>query len=246
MSIFTAIIIITMVSLRIYTRHGQAYPLPDFTGLAQEEVQELAKGSKLRVQIIDSVYNKEALPGSVVDQIPKPGFRVKQNRTVFLTINAMSPEQVIVPKLRDISFRQAKVLIENSGMEIGSIIYKPSEYNDLVLDVVIDSTLAYEGDKFPKSSEVELVVGKTSPNEKTQVPNIIGMTLTGAKSAILDAMLNQGVIIYDETILDGQDSLNARIWRQRPDPRINSTTELGTSIDMWLTIDELKVTDAID
>lgn len=233
-----------MLSLKIYTRHGKAYELPDLTGLDEIELQELVKKYKFRYQIIDSVYMKDAGAGTIIDQIPEPGFKVKENRTVFLTINAQSPEQVILPKLRDVSFRQAKVLIENSGLAIGKIIHKPSEYDNLVLDVFIDSTLIFEGDRFPKTSEIGLVIGKTSTNEKASTPDVIGLGIGGAKSVIINAMLNLGVVIYDETILDGKDSVNARIWRQRPDPRINSMIGLGTSIDLWLTIDKLKINDA--
>ena len=243
-AITALIIIITMWSLKIYTRHGQAYPLPDLKGMGEIELKEAAKEYKFKYLVIDSIFINDVEGGSIVDQIPEPGFKVKENRTVFLTINAHSPEKVILPKLRDISFRQATVVIENSGLIVGKIIYRPSEYDNLVLDVLIDSTNVYEGDKYPKTSEIDLIVGKISVNEKAMVPDVIGLDLTKAKSVITDAMINMGVVIYDETILTGSDTLNAKIFRQRPDSKINSKIDLGTSIDLWLTIDKLKISDA--
>ncbi len=243
-AIFLLIIFITMWSLKIYTRHGQAYALPDLTGLDAIELQQAAKDYKFRYQVIDSVYVKDVKAGSVIDQIPVPGFKVKEDRMVFITINSNSPEQVFLPKLRDVSFRQAKVLIENSGMLVGEIVHKPSEYVDLVLDVFVDSVLVYEGEKFPRSTEIGLVVGRSSQSEKTPTPAVIGLNLDDAKSIISSAMLNVGVIIYDETIVTGKDTTNAIIYKQGPDPNSNKKIDLGTSIDIWLTIDKLKVMDS--
>ncbi|NLA48081.1 MAG: penicillin-binding protein, partial [Bacteroidales bacterium] len=48
-------ILLLMLSLNIYTRHGQAVPVPDFTGLNMEETRALAKKSRMKYQVTDSV-----------------------------------------------------------------------------------------------------------------------------------------------------------------------------------------------
>ena len=164
---------------------------------------------------------------------------------VFITINSNSPEQVLAYQ-NFVMFLLGKptVLIENSGIIVGEIVHKPSEYVDLVLDVFVDSVLVYEGDKFPRSTEIGLVVGRSSQSEKTLTPAVIGLNLDDAKSIISSAMLNIGVVIYDETIVTGKDTTNAIIYKQGPDPNSNKKIDLGTSIDIWLTIDKLKVMDS--
>ncbi|NOY95013.1 MAG: PASTA domain-containing protein [Chlorobi bacterium] len=243
--ILAALIFLTMWGLKIYTDHGQARPVSNFIGLSIPEVEEIVASHNLRFKVIDSAYVDNVAPGSVIDQLPKPGFRVKDNRTILLTINASSPEQVMLPKLRGISFRQAKVLLENCGLAIGKISHQPSEYNDLVLNVLIDSTEVYMGESYAKGTPIDIVVGKTSFLKKTAVPDVLGMPVSLAKSTLNEIMLNTGVVIYDETVLTKEDTLNARIWKQRPDPRITPETEPGSSIDMWATVDELKINDAI-
>ena len=243
-AIFMLIVFITMWGLKIYTRHGEAFPLPDLKGMDATELKQAAKKYRIRYQVIDSVYVKDAKTGSVIDQIPVPGFYIKEDRTVFITINSNSPEQVSLPKLRDVSFRQATVLIENSGLIVGKIKHKPSEYVDLVLDVFVDSALVYEGDRYPRGTEIGLVVGRSSQSEKTLTPEVFGLNLDDAKSVISNSMLNIGVVIYDETIINSKDSADAVIYKQRPDPNIHSKTDLGNSIDLWLTIDKLKVIDS--
>src|SRR6056297_526829 len=113
--LITALLFLVMQGLKMYTRHGQANPVPNFSGLTQSEARQMANQYKLEIEIVDSLYADDAAPGAIVDQLPKPGSRVKEDRTIFLTVNSMQPEQVTLPKLTDISFRQARVLTENAG-----------------------------------------------------------------------------------------------------------------------------------
>src|SRR5690606_10818345 len=115
------------------------YPVPDFTGLTYNEIEATAQQAHLKYEIIDSMHFDGANPGAVVEQVPEPGFKVKKNRIIFLTINSTVPEVVVLPKLTDISFRQALGLMENCGLKPGKITYQPSEYNKLVLHVEQDS-----------------------------------------------------------------------------------------------------------
>jgi beta-lactam-binding protein with PASTA domain len=233
-----------MFGLKLYTKNGQSNPVPDFYSMQVAEAQNLAQKAKLKVEVIDSSYNNEVAPGAIIDQVPEKGFGVKENRTVFLTINSKMPEQVIVPKLTNISFRQAQVLIENSGLVIGNIIYQPSEFNDLVLDVQKDSMQITAGEKLIKGESIDLVVGRVEGNTSTPLPSLIGLSINEASVELTNAMLNRGVIIYDESILSAEDSLNARVWKQRPTPKIQRDVNLGSNIDIWVTVDQLKIEDA--
>jgi len=240
------LITITMAGIRLYTNHGKAFPVPDLTGLSELEVKGALSDEKLNYKIIDSVYVSDKKPGSVVDQLPKPGFKVKQNRTILLTVNAMAPETVKLPKLRDISYRQAQVLLEISGLVLGNVSFKPSEFNNLVLNALSEQEEVFAGDILTKGSMIDLVIGKSSGFEKTPVPDLAGLTIREARNATLDALLNPGVIIYDESVQTSNDSTTARIWKQRPDPRTAGSIDLGTSIDIWVTVDKQKLIEALE
>lgn len=241
-----ALIWITMFGLKIYTKNGQSNPVPDFYALDVNQVEALAKQYNLQVEIVDSSFNNDVPPGTVIDQVPEKGFKVKDKRTIFLTLNSNMPEQVAVPKLTEISFRQAQVLIENCELQIGKISYLPSEYNDLVLKVLQDSIEIKTGQNLIKGSVIDLVVGRVDGNITTPLPNLIGLSISEAQEQITNAMLNTGVFIYDESVLSPEDSLNVKIWKQNPSPKINTEVNLGSSIDLWLTIDQLKIDDAIE
>lgn len=235
------LIFITMKGLEMYTRHGQSHPVPDFSGMSPSEAQKIASQNNMKIEIVDSVFVDDALPGAIVDQVPEAGHGVKQNRTIFVSINSTQPEMVAVPQLTDISFRQAQVLIENSSLQIGQIDYRPSQFNNLVLEVRYNSEPVKPGQKLPKGSTIDLTIGRTQGNTSTLLPNLTGLTFTEAEQTITDAMLNSGVIIYDNSVVTAADSLEARVWRQRPSPEKNSSVLLGTFIDIWLTNDTLKL-----
>lgn len=244
--LIAALVFLTLQGLKLYTRHGQSNPVPDFYGQTQTEAKKMAEQYDLRIEIVDSLFVNEAAPGAIVDQLPAAGSRVKKNRTVFLTVNSTQPEMVTLPQLTDVSFRQAQVLIENSGLEIGNISYRPSEFNDLVLEIQKDSIELFVGQKMPKGSSIDLIVGREQGNQVTNLPNLLGLTIPEAKKTLTDAMLNTGVIIFDESILSEEDSTNAMVWKQQPNPRVMSTTALGSSVDLWVTIDQLKIDDATE
>jgi eukaryotic-like serine/threonine-protein kinase len=245
-AIVIVVIIITLQGLKIYTRHGQSYPVPDFSDLTPMEAVQIARQNDLRLTVVDSVYVDDAAPGVIVDQVPDPGHGVKKNRTVFLTLNSVGPEMVTLPQLIDISFRQAQALIENSGLKTGEIIYRPSEYNNLVLDVMKDNVSLVTGQKLPKGSAVDLVIGREQGNMTTLLPDLTGMTLDEAKNELTNAMLNPGVIIYDESVLSKNDSLSARVWKQHPDPKVTGNATVGTYVDLWVTTDQLKIEDSTE
>ena len=236
-----ALLFMTLQSLKSYTQHGQSNPVPNFTGLTKQEAEITAKQNKLKVVVIDSVYTNNVGPGKVVEQEPSPGFKVKDNRTIFLTINSTNKEMVILPKLTEISFRQAKVLLKSYGFILGEISYQPSEYNNLVLKVEQDSTEIQEGNLLLKESRIDFIIGRDPQNEQTPLPNLKGLKIEQAKEILVNAMLNFGVLIYDETILSAEDTLNALIWQQRPEPKTSSSVELGTSVDLWITVAQEKI-----
>jgi len=235
------IILFTLQRLKSYTHHGESFPVPDFSGLSASEVEPLAHKYHLNVEIVDSIHFAGAKPGAVVEQVPETGMKVKKNRIVFLTINATVPEKVSLPKLTDISFRQAQGLIENCGLVLGNITYEYSEFNNLVLKVTQNSNELNIGDEVLKGSLVNLVVGQAGENIETALPDLTGLTLDEARNALSTQILNTGAIIFDQNILTTDDSLRAVVWRQYPS--INNTHNVGrgTSVDLWLTSDTLQI-----
>lgn len=240
-AIVVGAVMILLIWLNFYTRHGQARPVPDFFGLTIEQTAKLAKKSRLRYQVIDSVYTIVVARGCVAEQNPKPGFKVKKWRNIVLTINAFQPEMVAMPNLVDLPLRQAKALIESSGLEIGLLKYRPDLSIDVVIDQLYNGKNIPGGDSLQKGSVVDLVLGKGLSNQRTPVPDLVGMNLDPARNKILVSSLNLGTFIYDNTIINGKDTLNAFVYKQNPEFKDDASLQLGSSIYLWLTVDSAKL-----
>jgi beta-lactam-binding protein with PASTA domain len=227
--------------MNFYTRHGQARPVPDFYGLTKDQADILAKKNKLKYNIIDSVYTTVVPRGTIAEQNPKPGFKVKKWRNISLIINAFNPEMVAMPNLVDLPLRQASKVIESSGLEIGQRKFKPDISINVVIEQYYKGRIIHEGDSIQKGSQIDLVLGKGLSNERTSIPKLTRLHLNTAKEKILEASLNLGAYIYDNTIKTSSDSANAFIFRQNPEYRIGSSLPIGSDIYLWLTIDSAKM-----
>jgi len=172
-AVFIGGVIILSIWLNFYTRHGQARPIPDFVGLNIEETQNLAQKHKLKYQVIDSVYTNLVPKGTIAEQNPKPGFKVKKWRNIVLIINAFSPEMVAMPNLIDLPKRQAILMIESSGLEMGMLKYKPDLSIDVVLEQQIDGKNIHTGDSILKGAVIDLVLGKGLSDQRTPVPYLL-------------------------------------------------------------------------
>ena len=236
-----SIIMILLLWLNIYTRHGQSLSVPDFFGLTIDETTALAKKSKMRYQVVDSIYTTLVPRGCIAEQNPKPGSRVKKWRNIALTINAFRPEMVAIPDLIDLPLRQAIALIEGSGLIMGTLRYKPDLSINVVLSQLYNGKEIAANDSVQKGSVIDLVLGKGLSNQRTPVPDLIGMTLEPARDRIFSASLNLGTYIYDNTIHSGKDSLNAFVYKQNPEFKEDATLQLGSSIYLWMTMDSLKL-----
>jgi len=234
-------VLVLLIWMNFYTRHGQARPVPNFVGFTMEQTVRLAKKSKLRYQIIDSIYTTVVPRGCIAEQNPKPGFKVKKWRNIILTINAFHPEMVAMPNLVNLPKRQALLVVESSGLEVGELKYKPDISIDVVIDQQYKGRNIREGDSLQKGSVVDLILGKGLSNQRTPVPDLLGLKLDPAKSKILGSSLNLGTFVYDNTIKNDSDTLNAIVYKQNPEFKEDATLQLGSAIYLWLTVNAAKL-----
>ena len=231
-----ALIWITLFMLSVYTNKGENFPAPSLKGLTVNQIESLANQHDFRFVIGDSVYRKNFIPGTVVFQNPAAGHKIKPNRLISLTIASFMPEQVEVPKLTDVSIRQARELLESKGFELGNIILSPSEFDDLVLEQKHEGQTIVPGSKLGNGSKIDLVVGKKMFGSSTIIPDLKALTLLPAQNILRSRSLTTGSLIYDPSIRSKADTLSAIIWKQMPQPDSITRVMPGVSVDLWLKI----------
>ena len=95
----------------------------------------------------------------MIDQDPEPGDFVKENRKIYLTLNPANFNEVILPDVIQITRRSAESSLRAVGLEIGEILYQDNIGKDMVLQLRYDQAPIAPGDKLPKTSRVDLVLG---------------------------------------------------------------------------------------
>ena len=116
--------------LRSYTQHGVEVEVTDVRGMVVAEAQPILAAQDLHLVVIDSTYSDKVPFGTIVEQDPKPMSHAKHGRAVYVTINATTKRQVLVPNLQDMSYRQAEATLHGLGLRVDTVYdYKPPEPN---------------------------------------------------------------------------------------------------------------------
>lgn len=228
--IFLLLIIIawaTFKSLDSYTRHGEVYSVPDFRGQYYRTVIEQNK-QLFNFVLIDSVYQKSAANGSIIQQDPLPGSRVKQGRNVYYVIVAQTAERVAMPNLRNLSIRQAAVRLENAGLNINELVYVDHFARNAVIEQQYNGEVIEPGTEIFKGSQIDLLMGNGGTGAKATLPFLVGMRPSQVKAALQRASLNLGNMYYPDN-----DSVNARVFRTEPVTLAGVEVDPGTKIDIW-------------
>ncbi len=240
---YLIVFIALAIFLRIYTHHGQTISVPDFKGLKMSRAMQIAKHEDLQLKIIDSTFIDYMPKGCIVDQNPRPGTHVKENRTIFITTNAFNRTKVSVPKIVGLSYRQGKATLEMHGLRVGQLIYKPDFAKNNILKQMFDGQEIAEGTLIDKGSNIDLVLGDGHGNNATPLPDLKGLTQFEAVNELNNAYLNVGKVVIEDAATIA-DSMNARVFRQEPayfGPGARAT--LGGRVDIWLRVDSRTETE---
>lgn len=228
--------------LQFYTSHSTSFDVPDLKGMSIDEVEQALLDTQLKFEVIDSVYNEGAF-GTVLDQIPEPGSKVKSERVIFLTVNAKThPMKTMNVKIGE-TLRIAATKLDILGLEYETI-YKPDFCNNCVLEILYKGKAISAGDKVRRGDKVVLVLGEKG-NEFVSVPSLFGMPLDSAKQVLTRASLTIGYPFYDSDISNKEDSLNARVYKQSPSSA-NAELRVGSPVDVWLTTKNVALDDNSD
>lgn len=236
---FVSLLAIVYYSLGIITHHGESQSVPDFTGLTLAKAFELADDKNLTIEVIDSVFSAPGKKGTIITQNPPPNFKVKKGRTIHVTIKTFNPEKILMPDFTGVSLIQAKADIESYGLKIGKLKYVPDIATNNVLEQYYNGKPIAPGTRIEKNSKIDLVLGLGASGQITTVPDLLALNRNEAVQKATDNSLNVGTMNYDETVITSEDSLEALVWKQSPNP--DAQMSMGAGITLWLTLDPDKI-----
>ena len=238
-----ALIISSSIFLKVITHHGNKIEVPDFTNMTMSEAKYNAGINNIKVIVIDSVYVRRMKKGAVYSQTPKPGSTVKKGRRIRLTINSINPKKIIMPNLVGVSMRQAHAELLSRGLNLGQLIYVNDIATNNVIRQLYNKKEIKPGMYINSGSNIDLVVGLNNFDNTTNVPDVIGMKYMRAVSAVHDYSLNVSRLVFDSSVRNYADSLDAVVYKQGP-VASEIPVIMGSDVSLYLTVDAAKIPNA--
>ena len=221
-----------------YTEHDITFEVPDFSGLSLDEIEAFSDTVEIEFAVIDSLYSTEFPRGTVADQEPQVGSRVKRGRTIYLTINALLPKQVAMPNIKNLSLRQAKAVLESVGLKLGDLEYQPDIAENAVLNQKIGDKIVRNGETVFAGTVIDLVLGLGLSNKKVSIPYLLYYRLDEALDRIQAASLNLATFKIDTPLTD---TGLVRVYKQIPVFKEDDFVPMGTSMILYLTEDTIAI-----
>lgn len=201
---------------------------------------ELLDDLDLEYAVMDSTYNPDEKPLTVINQDPPADTKVKSGRKIYLTINAANPPMTEVPGIElGTSYVSVREILESRGLKVGNVSYKPFEYKDVFLEMMLsgENVPLLPGSKVPKGSKIDLVLGNGHGDTKVLLPDLRTLTYEEAVNLIQLKELSLGSIITSGTI---SDTASAFVYKQTPEYEPGRKINIGSMIDIWISQTEVN------
>ncbi len=171
--IIIVLVFVIMKWLSYTTNHGEEITVPDLSKLSVQVAEEKLNALDLEYVLLDTTEYQKGYPKfSVVKQDPIAGSKVKQGRKIYIKVNSDAYRDVIMPDLIEQTLRQAEPTLLALGLELGEKTYKPYLGKDMVLEMRYNGKKLKAGDKIPKASKIDLVLGDGKVGFEEEVDSV--------------------------------------------------------------------------
>jgi len=212
------------VVMPLVVRHGVEFVLPDIVNLPVRVAEKKMQEKGLNLKVTAEEYNPVFPVGTIITQMPEAGANVKKGTTVRVILSK-GEASATVPIIKGMSLREAKLLIESAGFNVGDITWFEDEgFPD---GVVVESYPA-AGTVMKTNSQVQLVVNRLETDIKVNVPNFIGLDLAEAKKQAEE----RGILISQIDYRKDERMLPETVLSQSlaPGTRVSKWTEINLTV----------------
>ena len=189
----SGIVILDYFILPNYVGYNNEHYLPDVRGEYLEKATYQLRSLRFNTKPILIPYSESHTPGTVIKMFPRAFTKVKEGRTIDLTI-AGKDEDIEIPDISNLSLRNAKLTLTKLGLGIDTIIY---EYDNVISDGNISFQLPRKGQTVKSSTNMTLGVSRGAPPDYYIIPDIVNYSLTRARKSIINEGLRVGEITYE-------------------------------------------------
>jgi beta-lactam-binding protein with PASTA domain len=212
------------------TNHGESITVPDLTGMRFDELESFLSEHELRFELDDSTFSEEYPPLTVLRQFPKAGSTVKENRIIYVSVNQVTPPSVPLPDLVEGSRINAEAVLKSNQLKRGRIHLQASPFLNMVIEMRYQGHKAEPGQRVPKGSVIDLVVGDGRGPSDMILGDLLGDSYEHALFKLEGWNLHLGrVEIPDDVDTTG---VMPYVWKQYPPS--GDSVRVGDPIDLWI------------
>ena len=212
---------------------GKEVTVPDVKGMSYSEAKEVLEAKGLKIEKADEpIASQKIEKGKIVSQTPSKNSKVKKGRTVRVILSAGNTE-LKVPDLKGLSYKEAKTLLSEMGLQIS----KGDEVDsDSVAEGLIASQYPSAKTKVDKGDIITVNISKRKKD--AVIPKLVGTTFTSESD--VSATLSKygyklGKVSYEESY-----ETPGTIIKQSPDA--GTTAEKNTTVDIVISKAKSKAT----
>ena len=197
--------------------------LTDFVGMTRAQVEADPSYKSLKV-VFEEEYNANSDAGYVYSQAPRAGRTVKQGQKVTVKIS-LGTQYIAVPSVISMTQADAQKTLKESGLTVSM---RPTYTSGQAVGTVADTDPAV-GTEVASGTTVTIYVAREKVETTRTVPNVTGLSLEDAKTALQ----NSGLLLGGQTE-DYSDLPEGTVVQQSISPgaevRVNSAVDVVLSI----------------
>jgi len=196
--------------------------VPQLDGLTAEQARGLLEARGLLLILDEERPEERAAPGTLIDQHPLPGSRLRRGEDVHAAV-ARSTGMVKVPKLVGLTLDAAREALSEGKLKLGSVNEVASA--TVAKGQIMASTPAAGLDAKPESA---VDVHVSSGPAAQVVPGVVGKSRASAKALLEKAGFTVGTLKYG----NNDDFDSGTVIKQ--DPPANAQAVPGSKIDLTI------------
>lgn len=212
------------------TNHADELDVPDLTGMSISQIDGVLNRMMLRFEVGDSSYSAVYPPLTVLNQFPKPGHKVKENRKIIVTINRSSTPTLPIPDLVDRSWDDAEEILKSIELRRGKKLLKRYPFKNLVLEMRMNGKVLTPGARVSKGSVIDLMVGDGAGPRDFVINNFVGLPYQNVLLRLGNLSLHIGIV----QIPEGVDTTGIVSYVLKQSPTGGDSVSIGDPIDLWI------------
>ncbi len=115
------IVLSSFIISKILLREKIFVLVPDVKGKELIEAWQILRRGSLELKIESFQYSETVPKYVIIEQKPKAGEKIEKKRAVFVVLS-LGPQKFYIPDIIALDFEMAKVIIEESGLNLKSIL----------------------------------------------------------------------------------------------------------------------------